>query len=219
VIRADGTEDRRLGSAAPIAPAWFPLGTHVLAYVDAERRLRLVETDTERMLASVSASAGVTALGWSADGRALLEISPRGLWLRPVHLDKLAASIRLGRAQRLSLSVGAVVRAADFAPRRQTIAVLLERRGGTASPRSEALVIDADGGPRRRLFAVSGRLSHLAWSPDGSRLLLAWPAADQWLFLPVGGRGQLKAVGNIAPVFSPGHRGQARFPQIEGWCC
>lgn len=218
VVRADGRGDRLLGPAAPIAPAWFPLGTHVLAYVDAARRLRLVETDTERTLASITASAGITALDWSADGRALLEGSPHGLWLRPLHLDKLAASIRLGNARPVSLPDGALVRAAAFAPRQHTVAVLVERRG-RSSPRSEALLIDADGGPRRRLFAVSGRLSQLAWSPDGRRLLLAWPAANQWLFVPTSGRGHLQAVGNISSVFSPGLRGPAPFPRVEGWCC
>jgi hypothetical protein len=216
-VKADGTGDRLLGTAAPVAPAWFPLGLHLLAYVDSASRLRIVETDAARTLAAGPASPGVTGLGWSADGRALLEASPRGLWLRRLQVDKLADDIRLGSTRRLSLPVGATVRAAAFAPRRQTIAVLLERRGRTDSPRSEALLVDAGGGSRRRLFAVSGRLDQLAWSPDGNRLLLAWPAADQWLFVPTSGRGRLQAIGNIASVFSPGKA--APFPRIEGWCC
>jgi WD40-like Beta Propeller Repeat len=219
VIKADGTEDRLLGAAAPVAPAWFPPGAHLLAYVDAEGQLRITEADTSRTLASVAAAAGVAALGWSADGRALLEISPHGLWLRRPRLGKLAGGVRLGPARRIPLPADAVPRMAAFAPRRRTIAVLLERRDQANPPRSEAILIDANGGPPRRLFAVSGHLSQLAWSPDGSRLLLAWPAADQWLFLPVGGRSRLQAIGNIASVFSPGLRGQAPFPRIEGWCC
>jgi hypothetical protein len=111
------------------------------------------------------------------------------------------------------------VRTATYAPHRNTIAALVERHGGAGAPRSEALLVDANGGPPRRLFAVSGHLSQLTWSPDGSRLLLAWPAADQWLFLPANGRGHLQAIGNIASIFSPGLRGQATFPEIEGWCC
>lgn len=219
VIKADGTGDRLLGPAAPVAPAWFPLGAHLLSYVDSTRRLRVVESDTARTLATASSSPGVTALGWSADGRSLLELSPRGIWLRPLHIEKLAGGIRLGRVRRVPLPVGAIVRTAAYAPRRQTIAALVERRGGAGAPRSEALLIDGGDRPPRRLFAVSGRLSQLAWSPDGKRLLLAWPAADQWLFLPVDGRGRLQAIGNISSVFSPGLRGQAPFPRIEGWCC
>lgn len=216
VVKADGTDDRLLGPAAPVAPTWFPLGTHLLAYVDSTRRLRVVETDTARILATASASPGITALGWSADGGDLLEVSPRGIWLRPLHIEKLADGIQLGKARRVPLPADAVVRTATFAPRGRTIAALVERRGRQGTPRSEALLIDGD--RSRRLFAVSGHLSQLAWSPDGSRLLLAWPAADQWLFQPVG-RGRLQAVGNISSVFSPGLRGQAPFPRVEGWCC
>lgn len=217
-IRADGTEDRLLGPTAPVAPAWFPLGAHLLAYVDATRRLRIVAADTARTLAAAAASPGVTALGWSANGRTLLELSPRGIWLRSLRIEKLAGGIQLGNAHRVPLPAGAIVRTAAFAPRRHTIAALVERRGRAGAPRSEALLIDVDGGPPRRLFAVSGRLSQLAWSPDGRRLLLAWPAADQWLFQPVG-RGRLQAVGNVSSVFSPGLRERATFPRIEGWCC
>jgi hypothetical protein len=219
VIRADGTEDRLLGAAASVAPAWFPLGAHLLTYVDSTRRLRVVEADTARTLATASASPGVTTLGWSADGRNLLELSPQSLWLRHLHLAKLADGVNIGKAQRVPLPADAVVRAAAFAPHRNTIAALLERRGQTGAPRSETLLVGVGGGPPRRLFAVSGHLSQLAWSPDGDRLLLAWPAADQWLFMPTNGRGHLRAIGNIASVFSPGHRRRAPFPRIEGWCC
>jgi hypothetical protein len=219
VIRADGTGDRLLGPAAPVAPVWFPLGTHLLAYVDRAGQLRILEADTARTLAATSTSAGVTDLGWSADGRILLELSPHGLWLRSLHLDKLAEGARLGAPRRVPLPTDAVVRAAAFAPHRRTIAVLLEQRDQANEPRSEALLIDTNGGPPHWLFAVSGHLNQLAWSPDGSRLLLVWPAANQWLFLPTGGRGHLQAIGSIASIFSPGQRGQAPFPRIEGWCC
>lgn len=219
-IKADGAGNRRLGPAAPVAPAWFPLGPHFLAYVDATRRLRVVETDTGQTLSATRSSPGIAAIDWAADGRALLEASSHRLWLRHLRFAKLAESFRIGGAERIALPAGAFLRTAAFAPEGHDVAVLLERRTGTGTPRSEALLIDTKGGPPRRLFAVSGRLSQLAWSPDGSRLLIAWPAADQWLFLPTGGRrGHLQAVGSISSVFSPGHRGRAPFPQIDGWCC
>ncbi len=221
VIRADGTRDRLLGPAAPVAPAWFPLGAHLLAYVDAAKRLRVVEADRARTLATASASPGVTALDWSADGRALLELTPNGLWLRRLRLDKLADRVRLGASRRVPLPADAIVSAAAFAPEGDRIAALIERNSRSAAPHSEALLIDASGSPPRRLFAVSGHLNQFAWSPDGSRLLLAWPAADQWLFLPVGlaRSNHLQAIGHIASDFSPGNHGRALFPQIEGWCC
>jgi hypothetical protein len=219
VIHADGTGDRLLGPAEPVAPAWLPSGPHLLAYVDAARRLRIVEADTARTLGSAAVSPGVRSLSWEANGGALLEASPHALWLRRPHTEKLAGSIRLGGAHRLPLPPGAVVRAAAFSPHRNTIAALLERRSQAGGPRSEAILLSAAGGPLRRVFAVSGRLDQLAWSPDGRRLLLAWPAADQWLFLPTGRGSRLRAIGNIDSVFSPGAQGRARFPQIEGWCC
>jgi hypothetical protein len=70
----------------------------------------------------------------------------------------------------------------------------------------------------RVLFRTPGRLSELAWSPDGERLLIAWPDADQWLFVPADGSGRVQAIGDVAAQFAPGGRAAA-FPQIEGWCC
>ena len=81
------------------------------------------------------------------------------------------------------------------------------------------LLIDPGDGSQRRLFAVSGRLSDLAWSPDGSRLLLAWADADQWLFLPLDGNDRIRAIEGIAAIFSPSSAGRALFPRVDGWCC
>jgi hypothetical protein len=220
VVRADGTEDAAIAAAsAPVPPAWFPPGPHLLAYVDAKQRLVIAEADSGRAIDSSVARPGVTGLSWSRDGKELLEIARRGAWVRGVRIDKLAAGLRLGRARRLPLPANAVVRAAAYSPRGDEVAVLLERSSRTNTPRSEAILVDSNGGPSRRLFTVSGRLDQLAWSPDGNRLLLAWPAADQWLFVPVRRGNRLQAIGNIASIFSPGLRGQALFPRIEGWCC
>jgi len=49
----------------------------------------------------------------------------------------------------------------------------------------------------RTLFRTTGRLGQLVASPDGRRLLVTWPEADQWLFVPVHG-GHVRAVGDIA---------------------
>jgi hypothetical protein len=160
----------------------------------------------------------VTGLSWSRDGGKLLEIARRGLWLRDVRIGKLAGFFQLGAAARVELPAAALVRGAAFAPRGRAVAILLERRTA-AGPRSEALLTDPSGGPARRIFAVSGRLTELAWSPDGRRLLLAWPAADQWLFVPIKGSARLRAVGDIAAVFAPGNASRATYPRVEGWCC
>jgi hypothetical protein len=134
-------------------------------------------------------------------------------------MSKLTSSLRLDTARRIPLPVAAVVRAAAFSPGGRTIAVLLDRSLGPGPPRSEALLIDPADGSARRLFGVSGHLTELAWSPDGRRLLLAWPAADQWLFVPTESGARLRAIGDIAAAFAPGNARRASYPRVEDWCC
>jgi hypothetical protein len=220
VATADGTGDALLEpTVATVPPAWFPLGPHVLAYVDANGHLRLVNADTKDAMGSAIASAGIAGLSWAADGSALLEVAPRTLSLLHVGVAKLANGLLLGPAIRLPLPHGAKVRSAAFSPRGHTIAALLRLPRKADSQRSEVVLIDPRSGSLRRLFGVSGRLSDLAWSPDGQRLLLAWPDADQWLFVPLRRGGRIKAVGGISTAFSPGKPVPARFPRIDGWCC
>jgi hypothetical protein len=219
VERADGTASTRVAAtSAAVPPAWYPPGPHVLAYIDAGRRLVVAEAETGSTIDASGASPGVTGLSWSRDGKEILEVARRGIWLRDVRIGKLAGFFQLGAAARVKLPASAVVRDAAFAPPGRTVAILLERRSA-AGPRSEALLVDPSGGPARRIFAVSGRLTELAWSPDGHRLLLAWPAADQWLFVPITRGPSLRVLGNVASVFAPGRSGRVPFPQIEGWCC
>jgi hypothetical protein len=220
VIAADGDDDALLApAAAPVPPAWFPPGLDLLAYVNAGGRLRLVDTDTRETMGSSAALPGTKGLSWAADGSALLETAPRALSLRRVRASKLASSLKLGPAVRLPLPRNAVVRAASFSPRGRTIAALLQLPPQARSPRSEVVLVDPRSSSLKRLFGVSGRLSDLAWSPDGERLLLAWPDADQWLFVPLRRGGRIRAIGGISAAFSPGMPAQARFPTIDGWCC
>jgi len=220
VVRADGTAEETVGPmSAAIPPVWFPPGLHLLAYVDAQRQVVVAEVDTARRMDAADASPGVVGLAWSADGDRLLEIARRGLWLRDVQVSKLGGGLRLGEARRISLPADAMVRAAAYSPRSDALAVLLERASGPGAPRSEAALVGPSGDSARRIFAVSGRLAELAWSSDGRRLLLAWPAADQWLFVPLSHGARLRAIGDISAVFSPGSPAGARFPRVDGWCC
>jgi Tol biopolymer transport system component len=219
VVDADGDDDRSVDADVyPTPPAWFPFGLHLLAYLDGNARLRIADPDGGSTVASASASPGAAALAWAPDGSLLLERSTDALWVREVSTSKLAEEIAIGAAQRIPLPAGAEIGAAAFSPHDETIAVLL-RRPNTAAPRSEVLLVDPAGGPPRRLFAVSGQLSDLTWSPDGRYLLVAWPDADQWLFLPVEGRARIKAVEGIATAFAPGSPDPSPFPRVEGWCC
>jgi hypothetical protein len=66
------------------------------------------------------------------------------------------------------------------------------------------------------LFAGPGAFGDVAWSPDGTWLLVNWPAANQWVFL----RGsRARAVANIRQQFPRGD-GLGPMLQLAGrWCC
>jgi hypothetical protein len=76
------------------------------------------------------------------------------------------------------------------------------------------LLVDADTlqFPSRPLFTGAPALGGATWSPNGGWLLIAWPAADQLVFVRVGGMPKLDAVSNVSRQFlSP------TFPGIAGW--
>jgi Tol biopolymer transport system component len=220
VVVGDGTGDALLATGtAPVPPVWSPQGQHMLAYVDARRRLRIVNTDMGVVLTSTAAQAGNVELGWSDDGSLLLEAAPGSLVLRELITSKLTG-FDFGQARRIPLPSGATVRSASFSPSGERIAALLDLSGQEKrQQRSEVVLIGAEGNSARTLFTAPGRLSDLAWSPNGSRLLIGWPDADQWLFVPANGRGRVRAVGGISMEFSPGAPGSAAFPRLDGWCC
>ena len=47
----------------------------------------------------------------------------------------------------------------------------------------------APGARDRVLFRADGRFSRLRFSPSGRWLLVAWPLADQWVYLRPGASG------------------------------
>jgi sugar lactone lactonase YvrE len=197
IVDGDGTGDRRYGTAGDVAPAWRPRAAHVLAYVDRRERVNVAAVDTRRRLWRTRPVEGVSRLAWSADGRRLLVVA-----------DGRLVVVSGGRLRPLPGSES--VEHVAWAPRGSELAVVRSR------PRGSQVVLLR--GPRERvLFTAPGRLDGLAWSPDGSRLLVPWSEADQWLFLrPHGGR--LVAVANIARQLAPGARAPA-FPRSVAWCC
>jgi hypothetical protein len=222
VVGGDGSGDRLLARrVAPVPAAWSPQGPHLLAYVDAGGELRIANADSGETLGAVAAAAGVRELAWAPDGSQLLEATRRSLLLRELRVGKLASAVEIGAPRRLRLPNGVVVHSASFSPRDGTIGALLGLPANGARPaRSELVLIDPGDGSIRPLFPAPGRLSELAWSPNGRQLLLPWAAADQWLFIPASGRGRVRAVGSISGEFSPGTMpGTASFPRVDGWCC
>jgi hypothetical protein len=221
VVAGDGTDDIPIKArVAPLPPAWSPQGLALLAYVTEGGELRIAESNSGETFGSAAALTGITNLEWAAGGSNLLEASPATLRLRAVTVRKALAGLGIGPPRPLPLPAGANLRAAAVSPNGVTVAVLLQL-GGSAErpPHSEVALIDARRRSLRRLLSVPGPLSDLAWSPDGSRLLVSWRAADQWLFIPTDGGGRVRAIDGIAAEFAPGNPSASSFPRIEGWCC
>jgi hypothetical protein len=215
IVAGDGTGDRMLArSTAPVAPAWSPWGDAGLAYVGAGK-LRIVNSETGEGLAAAPALPDVSRLEWGANGSAILEASRQTLRLREVQPGKLPPRPSIESTRRLPLPEANTVTAAALAPDRAAVAAVLTdwRDHGTNS----SVVVYEPGAMPRTLLKVQSSLGEVAWSPDGRRLLVAWPGGDQWLFLPIG-RGRPRAVANISTAFSPGERA-ASYPRVGGWCC
>jgi hypothetical protein len=216
VTTADGSGDRPIAPRTrALAPTWSPFGLSQLAYV-AGGELRIADTELAETIGSARALSGVEQLEWGGDG-IILEASRRALWTRPTEVSKLRGKIKIGLPRWLPIpDGGGRVRDVALSPSGRKVAALLGVRGAHG-PRSIVLLYPAAGGRPRRLLSVPGHLGQLAWSPNGRKLLVTWPGADQWLFLPLG-RGEGRALAGIAAAFAPGHGGGA-FPRVEGWCC
>jgi hypothetical protein len=217
VVAADGTGDALLDpSVAPLPPAWSPSGLSQLAYVDADARLEIVDADNGRRLLEAPALPGVGGLEWAA-GSVLLETSPAVLRVRHVAAESPSSAPRIGRGRRIRVPARATIRDAAISPRGGSVAALVVSRTARG-PRSEVILIAARSDATRQLIKVRGRLGSVTWSPDSRRLLISWPEADQWLFLPIGRHGKGRAIGDVTGAFAPGGRG-ASFPSVAGWCC
>ena len=205
VVAGDGSAPRLLDDrVASVAIAWRPGARRTLAWVDADDRVVVADVDrvagARRFAAAVP---GARELAWAPGGRQLLVLGGAGSALRLLDTQtERVRAIGLARGER---AVAAAWAPAAHAPR---LAVIVTRA------RSSRLLVSAIGRrlDDRPVFATSGRLTSVDWSPDASRLLVRWADADQWLFLPANGRGSIAAVSPVARRF----RGA---PTIRGWCC
>jgi hypothetical protein len=192
VVAGDGTGDRLLAPAERGPLAWRPGARHVLAYVSAsEVRVQLADGGRVLWRANRGPAEPVRALAWSDDGRRLLVASAHAL---DVYAD----------------GGGRVTHAEPDGIGRYTDAAFL--------PGSHRVVVVRDGsdvlllGTGQVVFRGSG-LASVTPSPDGRWLLVAWPRADQWVFVGPGDR--LRAVAGITDQF----HSSSGFPRVEGWCC
>jgi hypothetical protein len=195
VVAGDGSGDRTVAPARAVAPAWRPGRGHVVTYVDRSNRVVTRDLVTGHVVWRASGKGAVEALEWSSDGRRLLV-------RRDGRIDILT---RNGRPWTGLRAPAATVVAGALRPGSHSWAAALD--DGT---RSEVLVVGEPGG---RVFAGRGRVSDLAWSPDGRWLLIAWPAADQWVIVRADG-GSLRAVWRMAEQFR-----SRSVPRLHGWCC
>lgn len=219
VVAGDGTEDRAVAArVAPLAAAWDPLGWPQLAYVSAGGELRVANVERGTQVAAKRpALPGVRVLEWGERGQVLLEASATALRLRPIRVSKLEARMTIGPGEHLPLPPGGRLLDAALSPDGRTVAATVRVRGARG-PRTSVLLFDTANERRRRLGEVPGALPEITWSPDGRRLLVAWPDFDQWLFLPLDGRRQGRSLTGVAAAFAPGAVDPA-FPRVEGWCC
>jgi hypothetical protein len=228
VVAGDGTEDRLLAgstaagtppdariSPAYVPPAWSPSGENALAYVTGASRLRILNSETGAVLAGAPALKRITWMDWADGGRKILEASPGTLRLRPVLPAGHPSRPALGKAHRLPVPPGASVNDVALAPQRPIVAasVTYWHKHGTYSE----VIVYRPGREPRTLLSVPGSLWQVEWSPDGKRLFVAWPGADQWLFLPLG-RGKGNAIAHISRAIAPSGR-PTSFPELVGWCC
>lgn len=194
VVAGDGTGDRVVASAAGlVAPAWMPRAPEALTYATGDGRLITLSLKTRRELWRSARGDRVERLQWSTDGRRLLVIRRGQVEIRD-RTGSLFTGIRPPNGR---------VSAAIFRPGSHAVAYVTLLGG-----RSRVSLLDE---PSRTLLTVAGRITQLAWSPDGSTILVPWPQADQWLFIPRR-NGKLRAVDGISAQFGG-------FPRAVSWCC
>ena len=207
VTAGDGTGDRGLARGVPrIAPAWRPGAAHVLAYAVGDGSVRIVATDSDRVLARVRPGGGpVLDLAWTASGRVLAVLDHDGVRI----VEPGGATRRLALSGRTGVSLSA-------APQGTALAVVARSPRGS---RSEVVTLRPGSGEVRSIFAGAGRFSEAVWSPDGRWLLVAWASADQWVFVRSVDVEGLAAVADVSRQFRGSAAAADGFPRIGGWCC
>ena len=183
----------------------------MLAYVDAQGAIRVIDVDSEETLEKVGAPERLRGLAWSGDGERLLAFSPRNLqvsdadggtltgWRAPADTELTAAGF-LSDGERVVL---VQTKTAEDGTTSSTVSVFSPGPGAT-SPKV--------------VFRTPGLLKGLALSPDGKWLVVGWRSADQWLFLEPKAGGEVRAFENISAQVAAGDP-KPPFPRPTGWCC
>jgi hypothetical protein len=198
VVAGDGTGDRGLG--ATFSPmAWRPGRAHVLAHTSGSH-LDVLDVDSGRRLTRIQLPFVSGGIAWSADATRLY-----------AKLDRSIAVYDAGGRRLSRIRMPGRQTVTTFTPARTGHLVAVARRDRTASE-----VALMGGNHNDVLFRADGHFSRLRFSPDGRWLLVAWPLADQWVYLRPGTTGATRVRGalEVTKRFkTPG------FPQLGGWCC
>jgi hypothetical protein len=207
VATGDDSDDWLLAHGTGGAPpAWAPRpqpAEQVLAFA-AGSRVRIVAVDTRRVGGETPPGPRPLEIWWALGGRRLLTVTPGSV---RIHGPR-------GRLLRVvGLAPGWAATGSAVAPDGRRLGVVA-RRGSS----SALLVVRLDrAAPPRSLLSTRGPFEGLAWSIDGSLLVLGLPEADQWLF--VHARGGFESVRHMRERFEGGvapRRGA--FPRPAGWC-
>ena len=177
VVAGDGTGDREVGPAmaADAAPAWRP-GNPPFVLAYADIHGRVWAIEPDADHVLFRVAApGAAKLVWSHDGERLLV------------LTRVGVRIFDARGKLVERRRGRFVDAAFVGDRVAVLSRHALRLGG------------------RTLFRTSGNLAQVVASPDRRWLLVTWPEARQWLFVPTARTGRLRAVGNVD------------LPPVAGW--
>ena len=194
VVGGDGRADRLLDRrVAPLAPAWRPGHPFQLAYLDQLNRVRIVDADRGTSRGLSRPYSQPRQLAWSTDGKILYLLTADGLQRLDAQARPLASTPSSAGAAPLGV-----------APR---------PGGGIALTRPTAEGSELLLG-NRRVLAGPGLLTDLAWSPNGRWLAVAWPQADQLVFVRAEGTRRIDAAANVKAQFET-----ASFPRVAGWCC
>jgi WD40 repeat protein len=204
VVGGDGNGDRMVDPGTFSPMAWRPgVREHVLAY-SSGGHVDIVDTDRRARLARILLPHVAGTLAWSPDGQRLY-----------VNLHRLLAiyDARGRRTGRIRMPGRLTV--TTFAPARSGELVAVARRDPDGI-RSDVALVGTRSAPRV-LFSADGRFTRLRFSPNGAWLLVAWPDADQWVFIRPGATGAKRVL--ASPAVSA-RFGTGGFPQVGGdWCC
>ena len=201
VVAGDGTGDRLLDPGTFRPMAWRPGAAHVLAYLSGAH-VDIVDVDGRRP-ARPHPPPPRPARDRVVGRRAPADTS--------TSTARWRSTTRAGAAPAGSGCRGRQT-VTTFVPARSGSLVAVARRSGASSE----VALMGPGARDRVLFRADGRFTRLRFSPSGRWLLVAWPQADQWVFLRPGATGArrvLAAPGVTRRIGSPG------FPQLSGWCC